>query len=372
MRLLDRYLLRELFVPLAYCFSGFLIFWVAFDLYDKLQYLQSLRLSLKDFATYYLLLLPGMLFVALPVGLLLALLYALTNHARYNELIAIRAAGISLWRLSAPYFVVGILCSVALFLVNDVWLPDSSDRAEKLLYERRIEHLGTPEQAWAADVNFRNARDERIWSIGGYHSAAGVMTNVVLDWKLPGGARRHIMAARGVWTNDQWLFQGVGQFTYLAPDDVPPLHKVVELMIPELTETPGDIDRAIRAEGLDRRKVGKKPVMSLQQVRQYLALNPDLSAENAAFFHTQFHGRLAEPWKCLVVVFIAIPFAEVSGRRNVFVGVASSIFICFFFVVVSQFSLTLGTAGRLPPWLAAWLPNLLFATGGLGLLFKAR
>jgi lipopolysaccharide export system permease protein len=70
------------------------------------------------------------------------------------------------------------------------------------------------------------------------------------------------------------------------------------------------------------------------------------------------------------VVLIALPFGALSGRRNVFVGVASSIFIFFAFFFLSQLGLTLGTAQVLPPWLAAWLPNLVF--GGAALLFVMR
>ena len=87
---------------------------------------------------------------------------------------------------------------------------------------------------------------------------------------------------------------------------------------------------------------------------------------------TQFHGRLAQPWISLVVVLIAIPFGSLSGRRNVFIGVASSIFICFAYFVVAQLGLSLGTGGKLPPWLAAWLPNLIFGAGGIYFTLRAR
>ena len=62
-----------------------------------------------------------------------------------------------------------------------------------------------------------------------------------------------------------------------------------------------------------------------------------------------------------MVVLIAIPFGAASGRRNLFFGVAGSIFICFGFFVVQQFSLAMGSGGYWPPWLAAWLPNMVFA-----------
>ena len=83
-----------------------------------------------------------------------------------------------------------------------------------------------------------------------------------------------------------------------------------------------------------------------------------------------FDGRLAAPWTCLVVVLIAIPFGAASGRRNLFFGVAGSIFICFGFFVIQQVSLAMGSGGHWPPWLAAWLPNMIF--GGAGLLLTAR
>src|SRR5687768_6457000 len=105
MRLLDRYLLRELLIPLAYCLSGFLIFWVSFDLFSELSHFQEEKLKFAEIARYYAFKMPEFVVLILPVTLLLALLYSLTNHARHNELTAMRAAGVSLMRLSAPYLV---------------------------------------------------------------------------------------------------------------------------------------------------------------------------------------------------------------------------------------------------------------------------
>src|SRR5208283_2302351 len=84
MRLLDRYLLRELLVPLAYCLGGFLIFYVAFDLIFGIKGFQEKHLGLGDIAEYYAVTLPEILVMpVIPVSLLLALLYALTNHNRH-------------------------------------------------------------------------------------------------------------------------------------------------------------------------------------------------------------------------------------------------------------------------------------------------
>jgi lipopolysaccharide export system permease protein len=73
-----------------------------------------------------------------------------------------------------------------------------------------------------------------------------------------------------------------------------------------------------------------------------------------------------------VVVLIALPFGAASGRRNVFVGVASSIGIAFGFLLLMRISLALGQSGYLPAWLAGWLPNILFGLTGIWLTARVR
>src|SRR5882762_4114596 len=128
MRLLDRYLLREMLIPFGYCLCGFLMFRSFADIFTELVDFQKGKLLLGDILEYYLLKMPGFLVEGmLPMALLLALLYALTNHARHNELTAMRAAGVSLWRLCLPYLGVGFLASLLLFALNELCVPNSEE-----------------------------------------------------------------------------------------------------------------------------------------------------------------------------------------------------------------------------------------------------
>ena len=138
MRLLDRYLLRELLVPLGYCLCGFLIFYVAFDLIFQINRFLDNQMLFLDIVEYYVVTLPELLVEqVLPVSLLLALLYTLTNLSRYNELTAMRAAGIGLWRLSMPYLAVGAVFGLVVLVIGEFWLPSASERA-KFILERRV------------------------------------------------------------------------------------------------------------------------------------------------------------------------------------------------------------------------------------------
>src|SRR6266853_6566940 len=136
MRLLDRYLLRELLIPLGYCLAGFLIFWIAFDLFSELREFQEHKLHAGDIAQLYLVRAPEFLVVVLPMGLLLALLYTLTYYSRHHEITAIRAAGVGLWRLCLPYLGVGLAASFALFALNELCVPNGNEAAEQILTRR--------------------------------------------------------------------------------------------------------------------------------------------------------------------------------------------------------------------------------------------
>src|SRR5262245_4294627 len=134
MRMLDRYLLKEFLLPFAYCLVGFSIFWISFDVFAELPNFQKRQLQTLDVIEYYFYKMPELLSsVIVPITLLLALLYALTNHARHHELTAMRAAGISLARISLPYFAVGFILSVFILVLNEFWLPRSLDATDEII-----------------------------------------------------------------------------------------------------------------------------------------------------------------------------------------------------------------------------------------------
>jgi lipopolysaccharide export system permease protein len=144
------------------------------------------------------------------------------------------------------------------------------------------------------------------------------------------------------------------------------------LEMPQFLETPDLIRSEIRISNrlvLGRAKSADLPIA---EILNYLRLHPEPSRADRDWLYTKLHGRFAAPWTCLIVVFIALPFGAASGRRNVFVGVASSIVICFIFFVLQQLTLALGSGGYMEPWLAAWLPNLSFLLAGIWMTASVR
>jgi lipopolysaccharide export system permease protein len=374
MRLLDRYLLRELLIPLGYCLGGFLLLWIVSDLFTMLNVFQQKGIGAAQILDYYLDKAPSFLMIVLPIALLLALLYSLTTHARHHEITAMRAAGISLWRLCAPYLAVGFLFSLASFPINELWAPRYSEAADQMLERRAGEKGGNPATDDVRQLGFTNSRDGRIWHIQLYKPKSGEMFDPEVFCARPDGSYLRIQAARAVYTNGVWVFYKVVE--YLEPpgaNSLPvPTLETNRLTMPQFSETPELIRSEIQISRSMAIGSAKRPDVPILEILNYLRLHRALSRTDASWLYTKLQGRLAAPWTCLVVVLIAIPFGAASGRRNVFVGVASSLVICFLYFVLEQLSLALGTGGYLPPWLAAWLPNMAFGLPGLWMTARVR
>jgi lipopolysaccharide export system permease protein len=374
-RLLDRYLLRELLVPLGYCLCGFVMLWIAFDLCLELGNFQKRGMEVRDIVEYYFVIMPGFLVIVLPIALLLSLLYTLTAHARHNEITAIRAAGVSMWRLSLPYLGVGLVGSLVLFAINEFWEPDSDETA-KAIQERHFHaSVRTAGLKEVRNLCFDNTRDGRIWRIGVYNSETGEMIEPIVSWTGQNGANLwQLRADRAINTNGGWTFYNVREFRESPQSDLPPVPALQTnvLAVPAFSETPEEINSEIKISASLSVRAARRADVPIVELLNYLRLHPEPTRSDAAWLYTKLQGRFASPWTCLVVVLIAIPFGAAAGRRNVYVGVASSIVICFVYFVLLQVGLALGTGGSLPPWLAAWFPNLSFGLVGIWLTTRVR
>jgi lipopolysaccharide export system permease protein len=370
MRLLDRYLLRELAAPLAYCLAGFFIFWISYNLYSGLEGFQNKHLSFSEIALYYLVTSPEQIAFVMPISLLLGLLYALTNHARHNELTAMRAAGLGVWRLAAPYLAVGAIFTAMVFVVDETWAPRGLEKGANILLRHEAE--GRPDRLWQPHVAFENQRENRLWDIQRFNLRTHEMERPFVITSEPGGGREEVYGSRGVYTNRAWVFMDATLIRYKSATNEIPEKSTNQFLVTGFAETPDLIQSEIRIRNLTAVQAAKRPQLSLSEINNYLSLHPRLDTHVEALVKTQLHGRLAAPFTCMVVVLIALPFGAASGRRNVFVGVASSVFICFAYFILQRVGLTLGTGGYLAPWLAAWLPNLAFAATGIVLVARLR
>ncbi|HMP84426.1 MAG TPA: LptF/LptG family permease, partial [Verrucomicrobiota bacterium] len=280
----------------------------------------------------------------------------------------------SLWRVAAPYFAVGASASLLLFILNETWIPGIQERALRIKTSHIAKHQPDSDKRLEKNFGFRNGRDARSWQAAVYDRETSMMTNASVSWTLADGSHRWILAERAGPTNGAWMFYNARLYRDDSGTNTAPVPVLATnaLFMAQFTETPAQINSALKVSRRMSFKNVREVEIPLVELLDFLRFNPHPSRSDRYMVHTQIHGRLAAPWACLVVVFISLPLGAASGRKNVFAGVAGSIFVCVAYIAARDLALALGAGGYVAPWLAAWTPNVLFATAGAWLTARAR
>jgi LPS export ABC transporter permease LptG len=357
MRLLDRYVIRNFLQAYLYCIAGFISIWLIFDISDNISVLIEQHVGLLLTIRYYLSQIPQILIILLPVSLLLALLFSLGRMSRANEIVSMLTAGVSIPRLLLPLIIIGLITVGASTALNYSLAPHA-ELARKLFLSGTRARQGPVIEGQI----FRNRTDDRTWFIQSFRSGHNAFNNVqVLQQDSRDRIVANYLAARATYDPQAkvWDFQNVKLVHYDSAGNILDEQIYPSLKIDNWSETPFRLGSAnVRAEFL-----------SLPELRQYLRFNSDFPPTLLAPFRTHFQYRLALPWTCLVVVCIAAPLGVGYSRRGVLASVATAVILVFSMNFLTHLFLALGEGDRIAPFIAAWTPNILFATIGLYLLY---
>src|SRR5579859_7809340 len=166
MRLHDRYFFRELLMPLTTCLGAFMMIWVSFSFGLDAQPMREAKLHFFDSLEYVLATTPAFFVLLMPFLLLFAMLWALTQLSRHNEITALRAAGVSLWRICLPYFAVGLAATLLFFAINELLVPKCERWSEQILSRHVKKQVTDKTKTVFTNVGFLNGREQRNWKIG--------------------------------------------------------------------------------------------------------------------------------------------------------------------------------------------------------------
>lgn len=362
MKLIDKYILRTFLTPFLYCLLAFVLIYVIYDLFDHVKDFIEAHTPALDLARYYALLLPSVLVYIVPISLLLAILYSLSQLTRNNELTAMRASGISLYRLLIPLMGVGLFISLAVAIVNETIGPWSAWWTRQ--YIRQQTSKGQVDVTIANNIPYNNTKANRVWLIGRLHLDTYRMENIRLIQQDAKGHDVYQMQAReGRWLDGRWWFMdsAIQRYDQGGSPMGPPRYERRREM-GELTEKPSEFMNEVK----------DPEYLSALELRRYIHSHSDLSPQTLARFRTDFHARLAAPWTCLVVTLIGIPFGAQTGRKGALVGIILCISLFFAYYVVSNFALVLGKSDTIPAWLAGWFANGLFLVVASVLIYRMR
>jgi len=357
MRLLDRYVIRNFLQVYFYCIAGFISIWLIFDVSDNISSFIDNHIGLALVARYYGTQIPQVFIILLPVSLLLSLLFALGRMSRANEIVSMLTAGVSLPRVLLPLIGMGLL-TVAVSMALNYSLAPHAELARKTFISEAQSRPGRTIQGQI----FRNRTDLRTWFVQNFLQRSNTFNNVqVLQQDANDNIVTNYVAARAVYRPETktWELENARVVHYDQSGNIVDEQFFPSLKIEHWSETPFRLGSANeRAEFL-----------SLPELHEYLHFNADFPATLLAPFRTHLQYRLALPWTCFVVVCIAAPLGIGYSRRGVLSSVAAAVFLVFSMNFLVHLFLALGEGYRVPAWIAAWTPNILFMAIGLYLLY---
>ncbi len=359
--LLDRYLLRNFLEPLLLALGSFLGIWLIFDLSDHGSEFLKTGASVLQVCEFYLIQLPQILMLAVPVAVLLALLFCCSRMSRSNEIIAMLASGRSLGRVLLPLFLAGGALSLGCMVLNHELAPRAEAAKRAAISElRNSAGKDTPRDQVNGHL-FRDKLSNRTWFVRKFRPNGSVLEGVqILEQDEQGAIVRKWYAARAVHdpVTGRWTLQR-GIRVDIDPDGGvrPPIDDFQtqgQRHLDDWAETPW----RIASSRLDPQQ------LTSPELEEYLQRNADFNARQLAPFRTTLQDRKALPWTCLAVVFLAAPLSIVFSRRGILQSVGLSILLFFLQLMGRSLFLALGRANRLPAVSAAWIPlGLMFCLG---------
>lgn len=364
LRLVDRYLLREMVFPFVLAVAGFVLF-IFLNLIQQLSdFMLDRNLSFWVLVQLLFYRLPELLVYGLPVGVLFAIFWALGRLSHDRELIALQAAGYSLRRLMWPVFLMGALTATIAFGVGEIGTPWANHQYYNLL--REIFLLRAAPQI--REATFFKLTETATAYVERYDPATQSLKNIlVFDQRgdqelkeLGGKFPKIITAAEGSWDGEYWRLER-GQIHKLRDDGQFEYSVIFE----KLSLYAGPYLQKLFFEQRTPHE------MSLAEIGEQIALL-EKSGLGAQSLIVEYHTKIAVPISAIIFALFGAPlsliFAQGGAPRGRATGVIISVLLVAGYQGLLLWTSTLGKRDLISPSLAPWIPNMLFGLLGWGLL----
>ncbi|HLB88206.1 MAG TPA: LPS export ABC transporter permease LptF [Terriglobales bacterium] len=357
--ILDDYVLRDFFVYLALILAAFLTLLLVFTLFDLLGDILRNQTSWLVVGEYLLNVTPYFLYNITHLSILLAVLITFGLMQRSNEITAIKATGISIYRIIVPVLVATILLATGLFFFDQFYLPHANKRQDAL--RNRIK--GKPAQTYLnPDRKWIFGQHSTIYYYQFFDSDRNQFGNLSVFQFDPSSFQltNRLYADRAHWEDrlQRWVCTQ-GWERGLRGSAIENYHPFDVAAFAAVSEPPTYFKKEVR----------QSSEMNYQELRRYIS-DLQQSGFDVVRLKVQLQEKFAFPLITLVMAVLAIPFSLSAGKRGAIAGVAVAVGIGLAQITVSRLFESMGNVSQLPPVLAAWSPDLIFGLMGGYLILK--
>ncbi len=350
---LDRYFAKGFLRTILKVLVSLVLLVIVIDFLTR----QQAKIGRYDFpwhvlVLYYITFIPTILFTyqTAAMAVLVSGLMVLGRAAQNNEVTAMLAGGVSLWRMVRMPVLLALLTAVAAFAVEETLGVRATALAD------RIEHEYFRRFSVGENTGVSWTRLSGGWTchILKFNRAALTGQDVYLH-RDDGRQWDHIEAKRIFWDEDKgaWFLEDGWSLRFDGAKEEEIQNRITQVRAP-FSESPRALfaledpaeTKTARTLAADLRRAGRLGVPTRRH-------------------WVDFHAKFARPALCFVMIFLAIPFAIRLRRGGVAIGFGISLAVGLAYITLFYICMGLGVIGKLPPPAAAWLPNAVFLCVGL-------
>ncbi|SDD81159.1 LptF/LptG family permease [Sporomusa acidovorans] len=360
MRILDKYIIKEMLGPLVFGVAAFSSIFIGTNVLLKLtKYISQYDASMVTVIKLFIYNLPLILVRTFPMAMLLASLLAFSRLSGSSEITAMKSGGLSFFRLTVPVIILALFVSIVAVAFNEALVPAANNAYDHIVrYEvQKNTSPVTQEDVIIKDIQF--GKLQQLTYAKNFIEETSTMNKIAVQEFADGRLVRTENAEKAVWQGDRWLMVN-GTTTEFADDTrIAHMRSFTEKEMP-VRMSPASIALA-----------QKDPEdMTMKELSQHIALlKQEFVAANS--YEVEYYQRLAVPLASLVFAMIGTPLGLSNHRSNSSIGLGLSIIIILIYYSLLTISTALGKGGVVHPFVAAWIPNLIGILAGFYLVAKS-
>lgn len=348
---LDRYILKLFFQALLVVTLAVLTLIISINMVEKLRDFVDHDVPAGDIAIYYLYYAGWALKTFLPIYVFLAGLFTVGVMARNNEIAAIKAAGVSLYRFSAPLIVIAAFISVGHFVYSEYIFPPANRRLVEL------REFSIEKRSRSSYINrhnlYRQVSDSVYYIIDRYSVPDRHGYGIKLYRRDRNSLGEFITAREMILDRGQWILLD-GTHRVFGEEMSESFTVFDSLPVPVIQDRPDDFER----------RMGRPDDMSYAELKYYISLMKRTGGPYQAEL-VDLKVKVSYPFTTVVVMLLCVPLASNPRRGGVASSLATAAGLILVYLVSFKVTKSLGAHNVIPADLAAWGINGVFFVGGV-------
>lgn len=367
MKILDRYIINEMLGPFLFGVATFtVLFFAGGQLYVITRMIAESKTSLNTAMVYMVNSLPAILVFTFPMAVLLAALLAFGRLSGESELIAIKAGGTGFLRVASPAIILSFFIAFVALYINNNLAPNSTYTAQNILidqFTKNDEHIS--ENMIIKDT--QEGMERTIFSRR-FIPRESRMEDVTIQYFKDGHRVREVFANKVFYRSDdgKWYLKEAYITDFNKEQEPQYFSSNKEIYLP-LDKNPSQLaqQRSRRPEEMDRKMLKDQLV---QMEKDGFGSDEDLRRFNE--YEVYYHQKIAIPFTCFVFGLFGVPLGVRPQRTSKALGLGISIIFIFVYYVLMSMGMAFGRKGDVDPFIAAWIPNILFGIAGVVLIAR--